>query len=468
MQVTEKNYSGLSMPHPRLRRGRPWALSVPQRGTIWLENSIEPSYASPSPEARQALTPLLAEEENEVELENSIDPSYASPTPEARQALAPLLAEEENEVELENSIEPSYASPPPEARQALTPLRAGEGNDIEPQDSIDPRSSSPLAPLRAGEGNDIERENSIESSSAPTIAPLQPEESKLSDDANVTSPLVEKPALTAAEIIANRLKELETQAGQVTATQESIQEESISIIKSEKTVEDLPEEPAVFNSKEKTSEEPVAAEQNLATGINLEVEEMKLLRELSLSPPVTVEKIKEHKNEPVAEEIKMPPVEKLNAEANRPAAQNKDADVHSGLHSFTEWLQILGGRPAPAQPLTKNQGAVERKKTNPESASQVKSTIKPASEEIINRFIQTEPRIEPGKTKFYSPANMAKNSLVEHADVVSETLAKIYASQGNIQKAIHAYQNLSLIFPEKSVYFAAQIEKLTNANPKAG
>ena len=55
---------------------------------------------------------------------------------------------------------------------------------------------------------------------------------------------------------------------------------------------------------------------------------------------------------------------------------------------------------------------------------------------------------------------MAKMSLAENEDFVTETLAKIYAQQGNFKRAISAYEKLSLKFPEKNDYFARLVQKL--------
>jgi hypothetical protein len=45
-------------------------------------------------------------------------------------------------------------------------------------------------------------------------------------------------------------------------------------------------------------------------------------------------------------------------------------------------------------------------------------------------------------------------------EVITEAMAEIWIKQGNKRKAIDIYSKLSFIFPEKSVYFASQIEQL--------
>jgi len=84
--------------------------------------------------------------------------------------------------------------------------------------------------------------------------------------------------------------------------------------------------------------------------------------------------------------------------------------------------------------------------------------------QLIDKFIKQDPRITPSKSVFYSPVNMARKSIIEPEDIVSETLAKIYAQQGNVAKAESLYKKLALKFPEKSRYFASLIEDL-KSNP---
>jgi tetratricopeptide (TPR) repeat protein len=81
--------------------------------------------------------------------------------------------------------------------------------------------------------------------------------------------------------------------------------------------------------------------------------------------------------------------------------------------------------------------------------------------ELIDKFISTNPRIEPQKDRVYLPnEDISKPFTEESGGLVTETLAKIYVNQGYYSKAIEIYEKLSLKFPEKSSYFASQIEKV--------
>lgn len=80
--------------------------------------------------------------------------------------------------------------------------------------------------------------------------------------------------------------------------------------------------------------------------------------------------------------------------------------------------------------------------------------------QLIDEFSNDAPKIIYSPEKHDGDANYGKDSLEEDPDVVSETLANIYAGQGYVDKAVQMFENLMLHFPEKSCYFAAQIDKI--------
>ena len=100
-----------------------------------------------------------------------------------------------------------------------------------------------------------------------------------------------------------------------------------------------------------------------------------------------------------------------------------------------------------------------------EEEKQQKETAKPTTKklsrkELIDKFLTENPSITRPKAEFYNPISVAQNSIIDQENIVSETLAKIYEKQGYFDKAISIYQKLGLKYPEKSRYFAAQIERI--------
>ena len=110
-------------------------------------------------------------------------------------------------------------------------------------------------------------------------------------------------------------------------------------------------------------------------------------------------------------------------------------------HSFSEWLA-----------LTKTK-KIDRTKGKEEN--------------LIYKFVETEPRIsKPKREEFFSPVQSAKESLIENDEIVTETLARVYLEQAHYDKAIAAYEKLSLKFPQKSSFFANQIKLIYDLKEK--
>ena len=64
------------------------------------------------------------------------------------------------------------------------------------------------------------------------------------------------------------------------------------------------------------------------------------------------------------------------------------------------------------------------------------------------------------KNKKKKVLDIAKKSIQKNEDIISETLAELLVKQGSRKKAIRMYERLSLIFPEKSTFFAEKIDQL--------
>lgn len=83
----------------------------------------------------------------------------------------------------------------------------------------------------------------------------------------------------------------------------------------------------------------------------------------------------------------------------------------------------------------------------------------PKGEDLIDQFLAGNPKITPLAKD--APAPAVRTEPEENVTgLVTETLARMYAEQGHVAKAIQAYEILKLRVPEKSSIFAARIEAL--------
>ncbi len=236
-------------------------------------------------------------------------------------------------------------------------------------------------------------------------------------------------------------------------------EEIITEQKTEEVVPPVQEEPVV-QAEMKVEEESIPVSPPFAFTLQ---EEIKVEEDSTLNTPSSIpttppsidlpgsdevldalsalkgsqKKIEEEKKEAITE-----PIEEiiLPEKKTEPISPEKN-----DVHSFSEWLSLL----------TKGIKAEERVKEKPlpvesliaeslelESAAVLTDEEKEIDEIIINK--------------------QAKASLTQDDELVTETLAKIYEIQKKFDKAIKAYQILSLKYPEKRAYFADKIDKLKN------
>lgn len=222
---------------------------------------------------------------------------------------------------------------------------------------------------------------------------------------------------------------------------------------------------------EAIEEEPVVSEQP-----SIEVEEITETIEQEVIPEIIVEEVViESVNEtitttetPVEEVSEIIIEEEPIQEIEKPELVSNKNETHS----FAEWLMLSNGKPLPtiAAEITPEKTTLPEIEPKTEPVIEpVKTTNTPKSnvpqlESILDKFIRENPSISRPKAEFYKPATVAKQSIEEDDDLVTETLANIYYKQGAYKKAIRSYEKLCLIYPHKMSYFAALIQKIKEEN----
>jgi hypothetical protein len=117
------------------------------------------------------------------------------------------------------------------------------------------------------------------------------------------------------------------------------------------------------------------------------------------------------------------------------------------VHSFSEWLKITSFKP-----IIRDQ---ETSQTHqPITQQNLEEKLN-----LIDKFIETKPKIQPIKQDGQN-INLANVNNIQPEALMTETLARIYLEQKQYKKAIQAYKILSLKYPEKSGFFADQIQAI--------
>ena len=116
-------------------------------------------------------------------------------------------------------------------------------------------------------------------------------------------------------------------------------------------------------------------------------------------------------------------------------------------HSFQEWLQL-----SRAQPINRENEVI------PIQRSSLLDEEKKKKADLIDKFIETSPKISPIKQGVTLPAYFENSQ--DNSSLMTETLARVYLEQKKYLKAIQAYEILILKYPEKSSFFADRISDI--------
>ena len=84
--------------------------------------------------------------------------------------------------------------------------------------------------------------------------------------------------------------------------------------------------------------------------------------------------------------------------------------------------------------------------------------------DLIDEFIKNSPKIEFSKEEKLDNEIIIETKIKD--ELITETLAKIYVTQKKFNKAIKAYDILSLKYPKKSSFFADQINYIKKLKSK--
>ncbi len=150
-----------------------------------------------------------------------------------------------------------------------------------------------------------------------------------------------------------------------------------------------------------------------------------------------------------------------------PLAEEDNFSVKDTFGLIDSFLKEIGVPDEALLEYTKPVGDIPSRAYRLEDLQEV-ATEEPISmkhQDIIDDFLKTDLNdpvriVLDENIPIESPANQNSEEAGEFPSFFSETLAKIYIKQEKYDKALEIIRKLSLLYPEKSVYFADQIRNL--------
>ena len=143
------------------------------------------------------------------------------------------------------------------------------------------------------------------------------------------------------------------------------------------------------------------------------------------------------------------------AEAPQPPDYSEAAIVEENMLGESDAPEPIEAQAEPPAPVVRQAFSEWMSHFQPPVLEQ---RLRPASLDVLHP--KPMDKIEETPKVVGIAQQYAERSVAENQDVISETLAKLYAKQGYRDKSAQMYARLALLFPEKSAYFAAEIDKL--------